>query len=254
MVKAKNILYGALACALGAGGAAYNAGHLDGLIERMQPGSRVARQEVEPVGAVYTPSTGSARATETPRGLERGVSEEAYKPVQREVTAAEHVRYGPRQETLTEMIGRHEGKRNWMYPDTKGIPTIGIGFNLTKGGAQEKIESLGLPYREVLKGTVGLTDAQIYRLFEEDLQTATEDAIAYMGRKEFEALDPKAQGILIDMAMMGRPNLMEFKKMKQALEKEDYHEAARQMAKSPWYRQVKSRGKELQQLMKTCRK
>jgi GH24 family phage-related lysozyme (muramidase) len=54
-------------------------------------------------------------------------------------------------------ITHEEGLRTTMYEDTKGIPTIGIGFNLQRPDAKEKIEGLGYDYDKVLKGEMPIS-------------------------------------------------------------------------------------------------
>ena len=53
---------------------------------------------------------------------------------------------------VSKMIERHEGKRNRVYSDSVGIPTIGIGFNLNRADATDRLKSLGLDYNKVRNG------------------------------------------------------------------------------------------------------
>ena len=41
------------------------------------------------------------------------------------------------------LISKHEGKRLCVYKDTKGHPTIGIGYNLDNPGAPQAIAAVG---------------------------------------------------------------------------------------------------------------
>lgn len=67
------------------------------------------------------------------------------------------------------MVAESEGKKSCMYKDTKGIPTIGIGFNLQRSDAKSIITSLGLNYDKVVSGAQCLTESQITELFNKDL-------------------------------------------------------------------------------------
>src|SRR5713101_6545671 len=78
---------------------------------------------------------------------------------------------------IQDTIERHEGGRfDTVYLDSEGHPTIGIGFNLDREDAQEKIEALGLDFDAVRDGTATLTDAQIDALFAADVGQAIADA------------------------------------------------------------------------------
>ncbi len=61
----------------------------------------------------------------------------------------------------TQYTAHWEGRRSTVYRDTKGIPTIGVGFNLTTADAPAQIAALGLDYQSVLNGSAALTDAQM---------------------------------------------------------------------------------------------
>ena len=148
-------------------------------------------------------------------------------------------------ENLAEMITRHEGKRNLAYPDSRNIKTIGIGFNLERADARQKIQDLGLSYDAVLTRKQSLTDEQINKLFSEDLDTATKDAKKYLG-KTFEILPVDAQNIITDMSFnLGYSKLSEFRQLKYALDKQDYISASEAMKNSRWYSQVGNRSREL---------
>jgi len=146
---------------------------------------------------------------------------------------------------LYEMIARHEGIEKRAYLDSRGILTIGAGFNLEKQGARKRIESLGLNYESVCDGRQTLSNEQVYSLMREDVETAINDAQYYLG-DSWIGLNPKAQKILIDMAYnLGRKRLCEFKNLRQALISRDYVSASQEMKDSNWYKQTGNRGREL---------
>ena len=84
-----------------------------------------------------------------------------------------------------------------------------------------------------------------------DIETAISDAKNYVG-ENWNELDPKAREVIIDMAYnLGGPRLNKFKKLKEALKKQDYQTAADEMKDSKWYYDVGNRSKELINIMKS---
>src|SRR5215469_11968520 len=74
----------------------------------------------------------------------------------------------------------HEGYSNWEYPDSLGIPTVGIGHNLPAGGPNAIANLPGSPnYNDVLNHAIPLTDLQVQTLYENDMN----DAIAAASRQ-----------------------------------------------------------------------
>lgn len=146
---------------------------------------------------------------------------------------------------IASYIIKHEGYKQFVYLDTKGIPTIGIGFNLKKSGAKDKIQSLGLNYKDVVSGHRYLSEEQIYTLFYDDLMLAIEDAKVFIGGpKIFSSLHPDAQLVLIDLSFnLGINKLNQFVKFKSAMQKKDYWTASKELIDSKWYDQVGNRGK-----------
>jgi WXG100 family type VII secretion target len=144
-----------------------------------------------------------------------------------------------------------EDREYKVYGDevrTPPIPTIGVGFNLEKPGARERIEALGLDYDEVLAGNQGLTDEQIDELLQQDVEQAIADARDLVDN--FDQLPHAAQEIVVDMAFnMGKPTLSGFKNTIDALENEDFAQAANEMQYkdgnglpyTPWYEQTGDR-------------
>ena len=126
---------------------------------------------------------------------------------------------------LIEDIKLNEGFRGEPYNDTEGFPTIGYGTKLpiTKEEAQLLLE---------------------YRL-NQVIDELTERKLKDLSLKE------EAVFVLYDMAYnMGVPKLMQFKKMWEALEVQDYSKASAEMMDSKWYVQVKSRAEKLVEKMK----
>lgn len=155
---------------------------------------------------------------------------------------------------IREDLERHEGKRNWMYRDTLGNKTIGIGFNMERKGGKALMKRLlklsNKEVQEVLDGKRELTDSQINTLFNEDLRSARADA-----RSLFPSYDDQPrdiQDVLTNMSFnMGKTTFSKFKNFKKAIEARDYNQANIQMTNSLWFKQVKTRGVELADLVKS---
>ena len=130
------------------------------------------------------------------------------------------------------------------FKDSRGVPTIGVGFNLLKAGARERIEKLGLNYNDVLSGKVGLSEEQSETLFEEDIQTAKRDAQSIF--KSFSTLDADKRNVLTNMSFqLGKTSLSKFTLMIKAVDKGDFNEASKQMLNSEWAKQTPERAKRL---------
>ena len=129
----------------------------------------------------------------------------------------------------------NEGYRTCVYKDSKGIPTVGVGFNLDKFGAKAEIESVGADYNKVLNGTQCLTDGQIETLFNRDMDTAKVCARGWISS----SLPSGPESAINDMAFnMGCATLHEFGTLKGYIEKGDYSGAAEDMKGTAWCRQV----------------
>ena len=72
--------------------------------------------------------------------------------------------------------GKHMGKRLCVYKDTRGIPTIGIGYNLQNPGARAALAAVGADYDSILSGASCLSDSQVMQLFEPSYQSAVSGA------------------------------------------------------------------------------
>jgi len=152
--------------------------------------------------------------------------------------------------SLKYCVERNEARRHRAYFDSENNPTIGIGFNLRRKDARQKIEALGVNYDQACNQQIELTDDQIDTLLIADLMAATDDASALF--PNFHNLNTARQIILVDMAFnLGKNRLSGFRKMIAAVTAEDWEEAANQMIGSAWYHQVKSRGERNVEVMRT---
>lgn len=122
-----------------------------------------------------------------------------------------------------------EGVRAKAYLDTVGKVTIGVGRNLTD---------------------VGLSRAEIEVLFQNDIDRVVGDAHAAF--PWFAGLDPVRQLVVCNMVFnLGVPKLKKFKATIAAIEARQYEQAADQMLKSLWAKQVGKRARRLAQMMRT---
>ena len=153
-------------------------------------------------------------------------------------------------EKLYKQLEKHEGKRSKVYSDSRGIKTIGIGFNLERAGAKQLIENLGLNYSKVLSGEQTLSEEQIQVLFKKDVEEATKAAKDCI--PNFGELSDVRKRVVVDMVFnLGAAKFNQFKKMIAALKVSDFGTAAAEMRNSQWYMQVGDRGKTLVKMMMT---
>jgi GH24 family phage-related lysozyme (muramidase) len=145
---------------------------------------------------------------------------------------------------LTEQLIRHEGYRERTYLDSRGIPTIGVGFNLTRHDAREKLEDVGANYDLVISKKQDLDRNQVLRLLSYDIETARSDARSLV--RNYDSQPEEVKLIIDDMAFnLGRTRLSGFKKFISALERNDYKSAAAEMKDSRWFNQVGNRSRYL---------
>jgi GH24 family phage-related lysozyme (muramidase) len=134
----------------------------------------------------------------------------------------------------------NEGVKNKVYKDSEGIPTVGMGFNLTRHDARAIIEDVGADYDSIMSGEAELTDAQTRFIADQNMRGAVEDARALV--PSFNDLSESRQIALADMAFnMGRERLGGFKKMLAAIEQDDWVTAGNEVKNSQYAQQVGDR-------------
>jgi GH24 family phage-related lysozyme (muramidase) len=145
-----------------------------------------------------------------------------------------------------------------VYNDSLGIPTIGIGFNLTKPGAKKTIEDLGHDYNKVLSGQEELTDTEINTLFVEDVATSIKDAksIFNKGTYDFNSLPNNVASVVTKMVFqLGITRFKGFTQFIKAVKAGKYDQASKEIltttkkdgtvVKSSFNKQVPARAKRL---------
>jgi len=134
---------------------------------------------------------------------------------------------------LKKEIEADEGVKYEIYLDHLGYPTVGCG-HLIQPGDEEYGKEVGTT----------ITEARCSTLFASDI----DGVLADCGRlyATFSDLPEEAQKIIANMMFnMGLTRLSKFKKMKAAIEKGDFKEAANQMHNSKWRTQVPNRAERL---------
>lgn len=140
----------------------------------------------------------------------------------------------------TRRIAEHEGRRAKMYVDSRGHPTVGIGFNLDRQGAAAALADVGANYAAVRAGTQSLTDEQIDALAKRDIEDALSEASGIVSN--FGNLSPARQFVIVDMVFnLGKAGFAAFHQTIAAIEAGDFAKAATDMKDSAWYGQVGSR-------------
>ena len=133
-----------------------------------------------------------------------------------------------------------EGRRSRVYTDSKGHPTIGVGFNLDRSDARRQLEDLGLDYDQVRAGQIYLSNAQIDQLFNADVDRAIVDARDIVSN--FDSIPEPKQKVVVDMIFnLGAMGFSGFHNTITAIEQMDWPRAAQEMKDSRWYTQVGNR-------------
>jgi lysozyme len=143
-------------------------------------------------------------------------------------------------EIIKEDLVKHEGYVTEIYLDSENLPTFGIGHLVTEDD-MEYTWPVGTP----------VTDERILQVFHDDCSAAYTDACAIF--LNFSSLPDNCQRVLVNMAFnLGRNRLSKFKNMITAVNEGNFSKAADEMIDSKWYRQVKTRGVELVEIMRNA--
>ena len=130
---------------------------------------------------------------------------------------------------ISQMLEKHEGFRQYVYKDSMGIETIGIGRNLKNRG---------------------ITRAEALYLLENDIKDFTKqlrDRLYW-----FDSIHPDAQMVLTDMVFnMGLGGLLTFHTTLEHIKNENYKAASETMLQSQWAKQVGVRAIELSDILRS---
>jgi len=131
---------------------------------------------------------------------------------------------------IADLLLKHEGYRRFVYTDTVGKQTIGIGRNLEDRGIT-KDEALYLLENDI----VDFTDQLSERLY------------------WFDAAPDKVKLVILDMGFnLGIAGLLSFKNTLEHIKNGQYDLAAKEMLLSKWAQQVGKRAIELSEILKTA--
>ena len=144
------------------------------------------------------------------------------------------------------LVEKHEGRKPCVYLDTKGIKTIGVGYNIQNKGAADVFKSIGADYQKFASGLTTpwnvkcnctkvpcLSDEQIDELFSLSLRTAVSDAEAVI--PSFPSLCCSVQNVLVDMAFtLGRERLARLTRFAELISRQAWMAAADELAPSEW--------------------
>ena len=136
----------------------------------------------------------------------------------------------------------NEGTRLCCYYDTKGIPTIGVGFNLRRSDAARVLAQYKLKLDNVLNDCyystrkACLTNAQATGMFNSiTYPEASACASSYVS-----GMPTSVHAALTDVAFAGCGTLNQFLLMKGALNRRDWKSASNELKNSKWCLDVKS--------------
>ena len=157
-----------------------------------------------------------------------------------------------RSENYFNMFKLNEGNKPKVYEDSKGNRTIGVGFNLEDEGNRKFLKQEGIDIDELFQGRK-LSDKETRILYNHSLRQAFADAQKF--DPDLAKRPEAARMAIVDMAFnLGLTRLNKFKKMKAGLMNNDYQTAADEMVDSNWYKQVKSRGPRMVNVMRSASK
>jgi len=139
-------------------------------------------------------------------------------------------------------LRQDEGKSTKAYRDSKGILTIGIGFNLEQPGAENTIKGLGYNYQQLCAGKAAMSDADIEMLFNMTVPIALSNAVHAV--PNFKEHPEDVQLVIANMVFqLGLTGFKKFKNLRAALKDKDYKRAANEMQDSLWFHQTPKRAK-----------
>ena len=145
-------------------------------------------------------------------------------------------------ENIRDMLTIHEGWKNKPYRDTKGILTIGVGWNIEANKLPDDIAIY-------LRNNGQITDDMVSRLLDISIETATNNCRDIF--KDFDTFSEARRFALIDwMFNCGIGTILKFKKALAAINSQDWETVANEMKDSAWYREVGNRAVEVCKMIK----
>tara|TARA_Y100001963_G_C6786589_1_gene453128 strand:- start:1705 stop:2151 length:447 start_codon:yes stop_codon:yes gene_type:complete len=144
-------------------------------------------------------------------------------------------------ETLRKDLQHDEGVCHNIYLDHLGLKTGGCG-HLIRPDEPEYLQPVGTP----------VSTERVDEWFSVDIKNCLEDCANIF--INWEELPEEAKIILANMAFnLGATRLRKFRRMIEAIHREDFAAAAAEMLDSRWYEQVPARAKRLIKRMRNLR-
>lgn len=151
------------------------------------------------------------------------------------------------------MIIRHEGKKPCVYLDTKGIKTIGVGYNMRNKDAPQDFKSIGADYEKFINGPVTkstvpcncssvpcLKEVQIEQLLDISLRVSIEDAKKVIST--FNSLCCPVQNVMVDMSFtLGGQGFSQFTTFSGLLTSQFWKAAGDDLTVSKWCTEATNR-------------
>jgi lysozyme len=162
--------------------------------------------------------------------------------------------------SIRDRVIQHEGKKPVKYIDSKGIPTVGVGFNLTRSDSSELLKKVGANPDKIKSGKSALTDNQINALLGNDLLKAKNDAQTLASAdgltnltKSWQKLPLQVQGVLTEMVFnLGKKGVSKFNNFLKYIAANNFAQASKEMLHSDWASQVGNRANTLSDIIKSA--
>jgi GH24 family phage-related lysozyme (muramidase) len=163
--------------------------------------------------------------------------------------------------SIQDRVIKHEGSKPAKYIDSRGNPTIGVGFNLTRSDSSEQLKKVGANPEKIKSGKAQLTQSQISALLFVDLTKAKASAQTLISKngqadisKVWQTLPITVQGVLTEMIFnLGKNGLSEFNDFLTFITKKKFPAAAQEMLRSSWAKQVGQRANNLAEIIQSVR-
>merc|ERR1711871_1377898 len=135
------------------------------------------------------------------------------------------------------LIAGHEGNRKCVYKDSRGIPTIGIGFNLQNYGAKSELAAVGADYSKIIDGSECLSEQQVSELF---LKYSLPQAQAESKRaiSNYNSLCCNVKNVIDDLSFNLGGQLSSFGTFDSLIEQGKWEAAGNDLAGTAWCGQV----------------
>lgn len=140
-------------------------------------------------------------------------------------------------EEIKARIKKHEGFISKIYLDSLGKATIGYGHLITE--------------KDNFKEGIEYSIKELEEVFNQDFNKAVDGANELTSHLSLVLATIK--GVIIEMVFqLGKTGVSKFKKFFEALNNQDYNEAANQMLDSNWHKQTPKRCIELSKIIRSC--